>query len=157
MMRPLMPRGRSKGFLLIEALVGMLIFSIGVLGLVGLQSAAIRTTVDAKGRSDAAFLTNQLIARMWTDRTNLASYQLNAAGSACEAASAANSTSYAPLVNWLRYVQGEGADAGLLPSASALRQQISVGANNEVTVTLCWKSSNGEAHRHVTRAQVRFN
>ncbi len=144
-----------RGFMLLEALIGMLIFSIGVLGLVSLQSNAIKTATDARGRSEAAFLANQVVARMWTDRTNLAAYSLNPFDAACAVGS--NSSLHPPLANWLGYVQGAGGDPGLLPGADGLIQQIALGANNEVTVTLCWVVPGGEVHRHVARSQIRFN
>jgi type IV pilus assembly protein PilV len=60
-------RARQQGGFLLEALVAVLIFSFGVLGLVGLQAAAIEYTNDAQYRSEAAYLANRLIAQMWAD------------------------------------------------------------------------------------------
>ena len=45
--------------MLIEALIGILIFSIGILALIGMQAAAIRNTADARYRSEASFLANR--------------------------------------------------------------------------------------------------
>ena len=41
----------QRGVMLIEALVAIAVFSIGVLGLIGLQSAAIRNTDEARQRA----------------------------------------------------------------------------------------------------------
>ena len=41
----------QAGVMLIEALIGILIFSIGILALIGMQGAAIRNTTDARYRS----------------------------------------------------------------------------------------------------------
>jgi hypothetical protein len=61
--------------MLLEALISIAIFSIGVLGLIGLQAAAIKNADDARQRAVAAFYGNQLISRMWADdRANLADY-----------------------------------------------------------------------------------
>lgn len=68
-----MRRGQS-GVALLEALVGILIFSIGILALMGLQAQSIRNTVEAKYRNEAAYLANQIIGQMWVDRANLAAY-----------------------------------------------------------------------------------
>ena len=46
---------RQGGFMLIEALIAILIFSIGILGIVGLQAAAVNQSTDARYRSEAAF------------------------------------------------------------------------------------------------------
>lgn len=65
-------RTRQHGGFLLEALVGILIFSLGVLGLVGLQGRAIGYTSDAAYRGEAAYLANGYIAKMWSDsRANL--------------------------------------------------------------------------------------
>jgi type IV pilus assembly protein PilV len=67
-------RKTQSGVALLEALVGILIFSIGILALMGLQAQSIRNTVEAKYRNEAAYLANQIIGQMWVDRTNLAAY-----------------------------------------------------------------------------------
>lgn len=58
-------RRACAGVALIEAMLAILVFAIGVLSLVGLQAFAIGVSSDAKYRVDAAFLTNQLIGQMW--------------------------------------------------------------------------------------------
>jgi type IV pilus assembly protein PilV len=57
---------QSGGFLL-EALIGVLIFSFGILGIVGLQAQSLRHTGDAEYRAEATYLANSLISKMWTD------------------------------------------------------------------------------------------
>jgi type IV pilus assembly protein PilV len=143
--------------MLVEVLIALVLFAIGVLSLVAFQGTAVNISGEAKARSDAAFFANQLIARMWTDRTNLASYALNAAAPACEAAANANVSAYAPVQNWLFGVQGDAGTPGQLPRADGVRQQILIGGSNEVTVTLCWQNQAGELRRYVARSQVRFN
>jgi type IV pilus assembly protein PilV len=55
----------QQGFMLLEALIAVLIFSVGILSLVGLQSTATRYSTDAKFRSTASYLANQRIAEIW--------------------------------------------------------------------------------------------
>lgn len=56
--------------MLLEALIAILIFSLGVLALVGLQTVSIRQSSEAKYRTDATMLANEIIGRMWvTDRS----------------------------------------------------------------------------------------
>jgi len=57
----------QHGAFLLEALIGILIFSLGILGIVGLQAQAIRFTNDAEYRAEAVYLANSLISEMWTD------------------------------------------------------------------------------------------
>ncbi len=69
---------REQGVMLLEALIGILIFSIGILSMVAMQALAIGTISDAKYRSDASFLANQIITQIWLDRgvnmANMTSY-----------------------------------------------------------------------------------
>jgi type IV pilus assembly protein PilV len=59
--------GKQDGVMLLEAIIAILIFSFGILAIVGLQAAAIKNGGDAKYRTDASLLTNQLIGQMWAD------------------------------------------------------------------------------------------
>jgi type IV pilus assembly protein PilV len=71
-------RNRQSGVALLEALVGILIFSIGILAIMALQAEAIRNTVEARYRNEAAYLANQVIGQMWVDQANLAAYDTGA-------------------------------------------------------------------------------
>lgn len=59
-------RAQAGGFLL-EALIGVLIFSFGILGIVGLQAASLRHTGESEYRAEAMYYANSLISQMWTD------------------------------------------------------------------------------------------
>jgi type IV pilus assembly protein PilV len=72
---------RQGGVALLEALIGILIFSIGILAVVGMQATAIKTVTDSKYRSDAALLTNQLLTQMWTDAASVSQYAWTGTGS----------------------------------------------------------------------------
>jgi len=60
--------------MLIEALLAILIFSIGILAVVGMQSIAIKNVSESRYRSQAGFLVQELIGQMWTDNGNIAQY-----------------------------------------------------------------------------------
>jgi type IV pilus assembly protein PilV len=60
-------RQQQTGAYLLEALIGILIFALGVLGIVGLQAASLRTTTDSAFRAEAVFAANQLLGQMWID------------------------------------------------------------------------------------------
>jgi len=49
---------KQQGVMLLEALVGILIFSIGILAMLGMQAVGMRNTIDSKYRSEAAYLAN---------------------------------------------------------------------------------------------------
>jgi type IV pilus assembly protein PilV len=59
-------RIHQRGSFLLEALIAALIVAFGILGLVGLQARAVQNVDDAQYRSEAAFLANDLLGRMWT-------------------------------------------------------------------------------------------
>jgi len=71
---------RQDGVMLLEALIAILIFSIGILAVVGLQAVSIKNVTDAKHRTEAAFLANKLLSQMWTDAGNIASYAYPGSG-----------------------------------------------------------------------------
>lgn len=67
-MTPIPSMKAQSGVLLIEALVGILIFSVGIIALIGLQGAAIANSTEAKYRSDASYFAQKIVAMMWADR-----------------------------------------------------------------------------------------
>jgi len=67
-------KSAQQGAVLIEAMVAILIFSLGVLAIVGLQGNMIKNVADSKYRSEASYIAQSLIARMWADPDNLATY-----------------------------------------------------------------------------------
>ncbi|MBE0626663.1 MAG: prepilin-type cleavage/methylation domain-containing protein [Burkholderiales bacterium] len=68
------PKSAQQGVVLLEALIAILLFSMGVLAVVGLQAAMIKNTADSKYRADAAYIAQQRIGMMWSDPANLADY-----------------------------------------------------------------------------------
>lgn len=65
---------RQKGVMLLEGLIAVVIFSFGVIALLGLQASTMKATTQAKTRIDASHLANQRIANIWIDRANIATY-----------------------------------------------------------------------------------
>ena len=70
-----------RGFTLIEVMVALLVFSLGVLGIVGMQARAAQFSTQNNDRARAAMLANEIVAQMWaqqsaaTDATTLAAWQ----------------------------------------------------------------------------------
>lgn len=62
------------GFLLLEVLIAILVFSFGILGIVALQATMVKSSTDARYRSVASFVAEQRVAQMWGDPSNAASY-----------------------------------------------------------------------------------
>jgi type IV pilus assembly protein PilV len=140
--------------MLLEAFIAILLFSMGILALVGVQATAIKHAADAKYRAEAAHLANQIIAQMWADIPgNLPTYVLNATTTGpCNFTGAPGN---ANVEDWLGSASTPGTVHGNLPGATKAMQQIVVGANNAITVTLCWQTP-GETtpHTYVGVAQI---
>lgn len=57
----------QQGVVIIEAMIAILIFSIGVLGIIGMQANMVKNTTDSKYRADAGYIAQQTIGTMWSD------------------------------------------------------------------------------------------
>ena len=145
----------QRGSMLLEALIAILLFSMGILGLMGLQAISIKNTATAKYRAEAAFLANQIIGQMWADNpANLAAYAHNpTTAGTCSFGGGASAN--ANVTAWLGNASTLGTVAGNLPGATSVLQQITVGAGNLVTVTICWQGPQEPTpHNYVAVAQV---
>jgi type IV pilus assembly protein PilV len=130
---------RQRGATLLEALIGILIFSIGILALVGMQALAIKHMSDAKYRSDAAFFANEIIGQMWVNRGSLGTYAFGGAGAPPVA-----------IDGWVTSIQNS------LPGVTAAANlPIIAVAGTTVTVTVRWQLPGGaDVHRHITMAYI---
>jgi type IV pilus assembly protein PilV len=61
-------RSAAAGFALIEVLVSLLLFSIGVLGMVAMQVKASAQSIAAEDRARAARLANELVTSLWAEQ-----------------------------------------------------------------------------------------
>jgi type IV pilus assembly protein PilV len=75
------PSSASAGFTLLEVLVTVLVLSIGLLGLAGLQTAGLRSGQSAAQRSAATQLAVDIIDRVRANPLAKDQYAANAAGS----------------------------------------------------------------------------
>jgi type IV pilus assembly protein PilV len=165
--------GHQQGSVLLEALIAIVIFSVGLVGLIGIQAKAVGMSIDAKYRADAAYLSNQIVSQMWLDRANIATYAHNAGTATCAAGAAPsanaivhNGTSSG---GWTYQV------AKSLPQATQEKQTIVVSTycNNilkglapnpcaatevetyQVAVGICWqRPQETTSHTHVTLTQI---
>lgn len=120
---------------MLEALIGILIFSMGILALVAMQSVAISQTTDARYRSEAAFLTDRLIGDIWANRGNNISTLST---------------------NWIAEINGSSPP--LLPNATGANAPTVVVAGNQVTITVFWQAPGASApSNHVAIAYFDFN
>jgi type IV pilus assembly protein PilV len=129
----------QRGATLLEALIGILIFSVGILALVGMQALAIRHMADARYRSEASFFANEIIGRMWVNKGKLPDYEFSGSG-----------TPPAAIESWVDSIQGA------LPGVTAgANLPIITRAGSQVTVTVRWQLPGAtDGHQHVTVAYI---
>jgi type IV pilus assembly protein PilV len=134
-------RSIQQGAVVLEALISILIFSIGILAIVGLQAASIKNVAASKYRTDASLLANQVIGQMWVGDKSNAALTANF-----------NSPSGASYVAWASTV------AQNLPGVSGVPANaptIAIDANNNATVTVFWQAPDeAAAHNYTTIAVV---
>lgn len=145
---------KQSGLTLIESLISILIFSLGILGLAGLQANAIKMSTDAKYRADAAFLANDLIGRIsLAAPADDASLNFNAWGDdvtpSCLTDGTATSA-HAEVSAWLTQVNAA------LPNAPSKKQRIKFEPDpkNVLHVMMCWQAPNGSEHWHTVTTQL---
>ena len=153
---------QQQGSVLLEALIAFLIFSMGILGVIGMQATAINNTLDARYRTDAAFLANQILAQMWTDSvvtTNPAGFDSNS-NYGCNPCTTTNGN--ANTQAWVTQIQGTNTQLPFLPGVSDTANQPSIvidQVTNKVTISLFWQSPQNQAvvHNYVSVTQMQFN
>lgn len=130
-------RGLQAGVMLLEAMVAILIFSLGVLSVIQLQAVSIRQASSAEYRSMASMLANDLVSRMWSADRTPAVLQTNFG----------SGTSGAGYTQWLATVLRSGlpnisADLGTLPTVTFVSVPSGAAggtASSQATVTIYWK------------------
>lgn len=130
-------RNRILGSALLEAIIAILLFSIGVTGALLLLGTAVQENSAAQYRGQAAMLIDSVIADMWTG-------ERSQAGLLARFASTASG-----FKNWKDRV------AASLPGSAAKPPEIDVGADGTVTVRLYWRASGeGTFHQLVTVTRI---
>lgn len=62
---------KVKGSMLLEALIGILIFSFGIMGLALFQSVSMANNFENTLRAEASMYVNELIGQMWANSDSL--------------------------------------------------------------------------------------
>lgn len=138
-------RKGQSGVMLLEALIGILVFSLGILALVGMQAIAIKLSTDARDRAEASNLASQLIGEMWVNRANLANY-----------AYAGSGTPPSTLTNWMAQVQSSLPDTVAYPPTVAVAPSgLGASVGTETTVMIRWRNPNDSTvHNFVMTAYI---
>lgn len=144
--------------MLIEALVAILIFSLGVLGLVALGGTAVSAQSDAQYRTEASSLADEIAGQIALNvnrtsptllQTSLAAFRHLPTGSAAGCSFSGAAATNPAVLALANRAGNAGANPHGLPGASTSNQQILVdtGTFNRVEITLCWKTASDNAWR----------
>lgn len=112
-------RGSEGGFLLIEVMVAILIFSIGILAVAGLQAVMIKNSTDARYRAIASYVAEQRIGEIRTYVGNPTSANIS------------------------NFLETQTDISGLLPAGTRTVEQP---VDGRVQVTIIWQQPGSDEH-----------
>jgi len=118
-------KSTQQGVVIIEAMIAILIFSIGVLGIIGMQASMIKNTADSKYRADASNIAQQRIGQIWADPDPTRP-------------------------GYTSYVESAVSIAAVLPNGTRTTAQSGV----QFTVTVNWQVPGQAAHNFITVANI---
>ncbi|MCV2217921.1 type IV pilus modification PilV family protein [Thauera sp. Sel9] len=124
-------RKLQDGMALLEALISLLIFSIAVLGLIGIQANMVTNTTEAQFRSTATYIAQQKIGRFWANPSGVVRIDL------------------------VEEETSQEIDPNLLPSGYSTVSSLAGTGTLRVTVT--WGVSEEEHLKQVSGEIPRFN
>ncbi|HLO94391.1 MAG TPA: pilus assembly protein PilV [Burkholderiaceae bacterium] len=129
------PCSGQRGIALIEALIGILIFAFGVLGLIGLQASMTKAQSNAKFRADAANLASDLFGLIQTDAPTNGSQYLTA-----------RCASYARCADWQAKV------AATLPGGTGT-VALATGTTTRYQVVVAWKNGGDAGNKYMSELE----
>jgi type IV pilus assembly protein PilV len=160
---------KQRGLLLIEVLIALLLFAVGILGLVKAMTVSQVAQTDAQFRSDAAKHATDIVQAIWmaaprgatkaSFATSLADFNHQPVDGASACTFSGTVSTRPEVVAWVNQVR---TGSNRLPGALDTMQQISIdttaAGRNKVVVVLCWKGpTDTVARRHIYTAYVNEN
>jgi type IV pilus modification protein PilV len=151
---------KQSGFVILEALIGILLFTIGALGMIAMYSNAVSRTIDAQYRMEATHHANQLMNLIWinADRSggglaspaSLEQFAYNAdvvdfdpVDGTCEFSGDGDNTVVEEWRNTVKAVVDSVPNPSGLPGTDDQRISVTVDTaddKNQVTITICWQT-----------------
>jgi len=119
----------QQGVVLLESLIAVLIFSFGIIALIGLQAVMIRNTGDSQYRNEAIYIAQQRIGMIWADPTNLPLYVETNTDISARLPSGKRTVVVSPVIA-----------PAIVPT--------------EVSVTVTWQQPGEQMHSYTTNARV---
>lgn len=134
----------QQGFTLLESLVAMLIFAVGILGMIGLQTSVTAAQTETHARSEAVSLAQEMIGLMWTDMARLDQYVMSA-GTLCTAPACQR---------WLDKVRTTLPNGDASLTAAAIQDQRNIEIGRAIDLTVTWQTPRGEQRRYQTSTSI---
>jgi len=168
-------RKQQRGVFLLEVLIAIAIFAIGILAMISMQAVSIAAQNDSQYRSEAEHLIDQLTSQMRitvvhdatsgnVDAASFATFAHQATtDSRCSYSGTASTN--ATVTDWIKTVKGQDSGGNAipgkgLPGVTDARVQIltdsaTVAGMNQVRVTICWQGANDRTfHSHSVVAYI---
>ncbi|QFU03136.1 hypothetical protein FIU83_15960 [Halomonas sp. THAF5a] len=130
---------RQDGITLIESLIALLLISVALLGVAGLQLLTLQDARDARWRSDAVSLANSAADLIRTRPENADQFKVEGADETIEACDGGDAAICERMETWL-----DDITQALPNSLAAIDVQQSDGVER-VTITLRWRQQPPEA------------
>jgi type IV pilus assembly protein PilV len=137
---------KQSGSFILEALVSVLIFAVGLIALMGMAAQAVNQVGQSKFRNDASNLAGELTGQMWVDNATLTNFAI----AADEPYTSCPTTGLAaPASAWLTRTKT------MLPQGCAA---VTV-AGTLVDIDVSWadKKNEGVRHHYLTSTQIAKN
>lgn len=142
MMKPMKPSplpiqipSRQRGVGLIEILVAVLVLSLGLLGMAGLQASALKSNQSSYGRTQAVMLSYYMLDMLRTDRAGAEGLNYNMAATCDPAAIVNNDLSGNTRRQWLQSLRDT------LGNDDSSCGAIACDATGLCTITINWDDS----------------
>jgi type IV pilus assembly protein PilV len=133
----------QTGSAVIEGLTAITVFSLGILGLIGLQANVLEHNAQAQYRAEASYLAEEIIGLATADALNADCYTLPAAG-ICD-----NTVAEQAAEDWTERVQAS------LPGAGEAPPTVERALDGTFTVTIQWKrESEDTSHNYVSVTNI---
>jgi len=149
-------RPHQRGFTLVEVMIAILIFGVGLLAVASLQGVARKASYEAVQRTTATHLAESLLERMRANPPGLDVYVANAVvwegaqpvgdPTACTAACSADAMAAADLAQWWELVEGstesvDGAPVGGLVQPTVCLRSTTGGVTGAYAVAIAWRGA----------------
>jgi type IV pilus assembly protein PilV len=124
--------GPQRGMTLIEILVAVVVLSVGLLGLAGLQLKGMQVNQGSTYRWEAAVLAEDLADRIRADRANAAAYVGSYGPGSAPTGAGAAATDWAGRL-------------AALPGAGATIAEAATATGNSLSITVSWNDARANA------------